>query len=579
MKKHLTLLFSSVLLLTSACQTTNLPLIKNASPTPPLPSTTMVPPTRTEVPKTNTPAPTTVPTSEPLVLTDEAFVADIQETCETDVPILGFEDGVFSLGDGSISFRSGQLALWCYGAKHQWIGEIEYAGYIFASSEDDPVQFQVIQDLGYQFTGGIGRLTYPDGTQVELYRPTTFPGQSTASGFDNPNCQTDNGKDGYVQFSSPNITRAVLVDGVISSENEWANAICVDIRHYEWGDLQNGKALDATWWVQNDEDFIYYLVRVTNDTPIDGVAVDYFWPEYTGTWAHSDGVYVNISGFYQDLANWDESKWYNDSQLTPPGSMNVVAAASSDNSYYWFEIKKALNSGDRYDWAVAPGQVIGYNPLDSFLFALILEQGIFFTRNLQIELGVNISESRPSATPKPTATPEESLQPVGVLNANANLRSGPGVVYSVIVSLTNGTKITALERNPDSTWLRIEVDATGQLGWISKTLVTYEFNVESLPVAQVIPPTPTFAPVEPTKPAVPLTFDTHIAVTNKLNVSVTVKLTGSYTTSFTVQPGQTIQVDVPAGTYGFSAYAYGFSTLTGSKTWGAGEYTWEFYVS
>jgi hypothetical protein len=190
---------------------------------------------------------------------------------------------------------------------------------------------------------------------------------------------------------------------------------------------------------------------------------------------------------------------------------------------------------------------------------------------------------RPTSTPTFTATatetPTEAPQPVGVLNANANLRTGPGVVYAVVVSLTKGTKITVLEQDPESTWFRIEVDSTGQTGWVSISLVTFDFDVETIPVAEVIPPTPTYAPVEPTQPAVPLNFDTHIDVTNRLEVAITIYLSGPYTTSFTVQPGQTLRVDLPSGTYGFTAYAYGYNTLSGSKTWGSGDYTWEFYAS
>ena len=149
----------------------------------------------------------------------------------------------------------------------------------------------------------------------------------------------------------------------------------------------------------------------------------------------------------------------------------------------------------------------------------------------------------------------------------------------MVVSLTTGTKVTVLERDPDSTWFRVKVDSTGQTGWISITLVTYDFDVESIAIAEVIPPTPTFAPIEPTQPAVPLNFNTHIQVTNKLEVPITIYLTGPYSTSFTVQSRQTLQVDVPSGTYNFTTNAYGYNTLSGTKTWSASNWTWEFYAS
>lgn len=386
MKKHLILLFIGMLILSLACQLISQPFVDEVSPTSLPPSPSAIPFTKTPVPATNTPAPTAIPTSEPIVLTDDIFEADIKETCSTDVPITGYENSVFSIGGGSISFRNGRLALWCYGARHQWIGAIEYEGYTFVSDENDPMQFEIVKDVGYRFVGGIGTLTYPDGRQVGLYRPTKTVDQSSAPAEQTSECQDDDGKADYIQFDSPFTSQKVLIDGQISSDSEWATAFCVDMRHYEWGDIQNGRVLRARWWVQNDDEFIYYLVRVVKDADLAGVAADYFWPSYTGTWAHSDGVYVNIGGSYQDLSNWDESNWYSDDELTPPGGSDVEAMVSDDNAFYWFEIKKALNSGDSYDWVLEPGQVIGYSPSDSFLFALIREDS-FYSRNLQMRLG------------------------------------------------------------------------------------------------------------------------------------------------------------------------------------------------
>jgi hypothetical protein len=182
-------------------------------------------------------------------------------------------------------------------------------------------------------------------------------------------------------------------------------------------------------------------------------------------------------------------------------------------------------------------------------------------------------------TPLPTDTPTPDAPPSAVLTANANLRSGPGVAYAVVVSLTSGTTVEVLEQDPQSTWFRVQVEGSDTTGWISMSLVTYDFDINSIPVAEVIPPTPTFAPVVPTTPAEPLNYDVHIAVTNDLEVAVTVYLSGTYTTSFTVQSGQTITVDVPSGSYGYTAYAYGYSNLNGSKSWDPGDWTWEFYAA
>lgn len=217
------------------------------------------------------------------------------------------------------------------------------------------------------------------------------------------NCQDDDGKTDYIQFDSPFISQEVSIDGKISFEAEWANAFCIDMRFYEWGDIQNGRMLRARWWVQNDEENIYYFARVSKESDLQGIAADYFWPMYTGTWAHSDGVFVHFNGSAQDVSNWDESDFYNDDELSPPGSVDIETAVIDDDGFYWFEIKKTLNSGDSYDWALEPGQVIGYNPSDSFLFALIMEEN-FFSRNLQMRLGTSGSKPTTDAT-----TPESVL--------------------------------------------------------------------------------------------------------------------------------------------------------------------------
>jgi hypothetical protein len=140
------------------------------------------------------------------------------------------------------------------------------------------------------------------------------------------------------------------------------------------------------WRVQNDERYVYYLARVKRVPQPRGVAVDYFWPEYTGSWAHSDGLFVNSGGDYIDMANWDEEQWHEDIELSPAGTVDVKAAVRKDGEYYWFEIRRELDSGDQWDWAVEPGDTVGFNPDDSFLFALIFE-GSYAGRNAQLRLG------------------------------------------------------------------------------------------------------------------------------------------------------------------------------------------------
>jgi len=63
-----------------------------------------------------------------------------------------------------------ELSIWYNSAIHTWMGVLTYHGYTFDSDQDNPLQFKVVADKGYDFIGGKGTVTRPDGTVVKLYR-------------------------------------------------------------------------------------------------------------------------------------------------------------------------------------------------------------------------------------------------------------------------------------------------------------------------------------------------------------------------------------------------------------------------
>jgi len=67
-----------------------------------------------------------------------------------------------------IAMINGQWAIFCYGAKHTWLGTLTYAGYTFASDANDPLQFQVDENKGYVYIHGKGTVTMPDKSIVRL---------------------------------------------------------------------------------------------------------------------------------------------------------------------------------------------------------------------------------------------------------------------------------------------------------------------------------------------------------------------------------------------------------------------------
>jgi hypothetical protein len=210
---------------------------------------------------------------------------------------------------------------------------------------------------------------------------------TSTSMVDDLKCQFDHGTElSFYTLEIPYNPRSVQVDGEISSLDEWSDAACVDLRMHYSVYYDNPNIQHIHWWVQNNGQEISFLVRIPRKLAPIAIFVNYFWPEYTGSWAHSDGAYVNIETGIFDYGKWDELQFYEDEELDPPGTFDVQAAYSEDGEFYWFELSKPLDSGDRYDWALESGQRIGDNPYDAFLSGVELEKGAFF-RNLQLHLG------------------------------------------------------------------------------------------------------------------------------------------------------------------------------------------------
>lgn len=105
----------------------------------------------------------------------------------------------------------------------------------------------------------------------------------------------------------------------------------------------------------------------------------------------------------------------------------------------------------------------------------------------QANLPIPLPTSTASATATPTPAPL-----LGRVNQDAvNLRSGPGTSYERLGRLGIGTELTLLRRTAAADWLEIETLTAQQKGWISTEFVTTSANIQTLEVAQNLPPTPT----------------------------------------------------------------------------------------
>lgn len=93
-----------------------------------------------------------------------------------------------------------------------------------------------------------------------------------------------------------------------------------------------------------------------------------------------------------------------------------------------------------------------------------------------------------------SATPSSAFVRV---NTDANCRSGPDTVYSIITALKAGTEVSAQGRNTNNTWWWVLINS-GQNCWISASLVEAFGPVTSLPLIPAPPtPIPTSTPQAP----------------------------------------------------------------------------------
>ncbi len=95
---------------------------------------------------------------------------------------------------------------------------------------------------------------------------------------------------------------------------------------------------------------------------------------------------------------------------------------------------------------------------------------------------VTTSTATPTATPTHTPTPAPSTATALVATGALNVRSGPGVTYSVLTVTTQGQTVTLLGRNANSSWAKIRL-SNGTEGWVNSSLITPSVSISSLPLA------------------------------------------------------------------------------------------------
>jgi uncharacterized protein YraI len=99
---------------------------------------------------------------------------------------------------------------------------------------------------------------------------------------------------------------------------------------------------------------------------------------------------------------------------------------------------------------------------------------------------------QPTPTSAPTLTPTAAVTPEAAIVAQltvtdtgdyANVRSGPGITYTVMGQLNKGQTAPVNGRNADSTWYRI--DLNGKPGWVYILVARINGDAGSVPVVAV----------------------------------------------------------------------------------------------
>lgn len=114
------------------------------------------------------------------------------------------------------------------------------------------------------------------------------------------------------------------------------------------------------------------------------------------------------------------------------------------------------------------------------------------------------STPRPTNTPKPTMTVLPSDTPRPTLTATAtypqvvaskvvNLRAGPGTSYPTVGAAKAGDRYDITARNQDGSWFEV-CCVNSKRVWVARSVVTVSGDMNSVALAQNIPPPPTKQP-------------------------------------------------------------------------------------
>jgi hypothetical protein len=156
---------------------------------------------------------------------------------------------------------------------------------------------------------------------------------------------------------------SVVLDGKITSSAEWSDTASTDAE-LGMGDPVGPPFVSARIWVKNDGEWLYLLFKVpwlSSDVDVDdAMGISFYWGPFENPWLHFDASLLEFSGYPSDTYRYNcTGDMIADTDYAPPGQNNLEGFATHDGTHYWFEMRKALSSGDGYDWSLETGRTYG----------------------------------------------------------------------------------------------------------------------------------------------------------------------------------------------------------------------------
>ena len=125
---------------------------------------------------------------------------------------------------------------------------------------------------------------------------------------------------------------------------------------------------------------------------------------------------------------------------------------------------------------------IGRNSANNWIKVRVQDNGLegwIDARYLQLHIPLANLPILGAAPPAPTPAP---TGPTAVVITGAlNVRSGPGLGYSVVTTIYNGHTVTMIGRNAAGGWVKVRL-TTGQEGWVNAVYISPNVAISSLPV-------------------------------------------------------------------------------------------------